>query len=318
MKQPLLSICIPSEGNVKWAMPTIESFYQDNLSFDLYEVICTDNGTGSDLSEAVKGLNYPNFHYFKTTSKGYVNQIDAFERSTGLFCKMQNSRSPLLPGMLQQLLNLAERYKNERPIIFCSNHALRFKEDITEYDTLDSFVRALDIFSTWSGGVCAWREDIDALRGAPYNETFPHVRYLYDVKGAKRFVIYNQCISKDLSDEGKGGTNPFRDFLLTYPGILKELLDNERISTDTFENMQQSLFRFMTNTYANEVLLPTKHAFDLSGLRDSMSIWYGDIKYYQLKVNAFFLLPKIIWGRWKKRLRMFAVKTVHAFRKNPS
>lgn len=118
MKQPLLSICIPSEGNVKWAIPTIESFYQDEVSFDLYEVVCTDNGKNSDLSEAIKGINYPNFRYYKTTSQGYVNQIDALERSTGLFCKLQNSRNSVMPGMLKELLDLAERYKNERPIIF--------------------------------------------------------------------------------------------------------------------------------------------------------------------------------------------------------
>lgn len=185
---------------------------------------------------------------------------------------------------------------------------------MAEYDTLDSFVRALGVFSTWSAGVCAWREDIDALRGAPYNEIFPHVKYLFDVKEKRRFVIYDKYISKSLSDDGKGGTNPFRDFLLIYPGILKGLLDSGRVSVETFEYMKKILFRFMAFCYANEVILPTKHTFELSGLRTHMSVWYGNYRYYQLIVTAFFLVPGIVWRRWKKRIRAFAVKIVRAVR----
>lgn len=302
-KRPLVSICIPSEGNVNWAIPTIESFYQDGVDLELFEVICTDNGKKDDLSVAIKRFDYPNFHYYRTTSKGYVNQIDALERSSGLFCKLHNSRSPLLPGMLRDILDLANKYMDCRPIIFCSNGSPRFKEVTTECATLDSFVRTLGISSTWSGGVCAWREDIDALHGTPSNETFPHVKYLYDCGDNSKYIIYNKRLANPLDDAGKGGTNPFRDFLWTYPNILKGLLDSGRITDETFNYMKETLFKFMRRAYINEIILPTAHTFDTSGLRDSMKEWYGDLRYCQLIVSAYLYLPQAIWGRLKRKMR---------------
>ena len=96
----LLSICIPTNGIVDWVIPAIDSIYSQGVDISLYEVVVTDNGKKNDLQDAIKKYNQPNFHYYKTDSQGFTNQIDAFEKCKGIFCKMLNHRSMLLPGSL--------------------------------------------------------------------------------------------------------------------------------------------------------------------------------------------------------------------------
>ena len=51
MNEPLLSICIPTNGISKWILPTLEAIYSQNVDISLYEVVITDNGADSTLSQ---------------------------------------------------------------------------------------------------------------------------------------------------------------------------------------------------------------------------------------------------------------------------
>ena len=108
---PILSLCIPTNGIVEWVVPLIESIYVQNVDNALFEVVITDNGDSEKLSQILSKYEYPNLYYYHTTSKGFTNQINAFEKCNGLFCKMLNHRSRLLPGSIDKMISIIRKYK---------------------------------------------------------------------------------------------------------------------------------------------------------------------------------------------------------------
>ena len=189
--QLLLSICIPTNGIVEWVIPVIDSIYSQGIDNNLFEVVVTDNGESEKLGEAVKMYEYPNFKYYKTTSKGFTNQIDAFEQCNGLFCKMLNHRSKLLPGSIEALLNLVRKYQDTKPIIYCAEGHAKGGE-LIECASTDEFVQLLGVWTSWSCGTGAWKEDLNNLRSRAINSMFPHTVFLFDLRREEdsKYVIW--------------------------------------------------------------------------------------------------------------------------------
>lgn len=86
-RKPILSLCIPTNGILKWVIPTLESIYTQNVDNNLFEVIITDNGQDSELQKALGLYNYPNLSYIKTNDSGFLNLVTCLEKGHGLFCK---------------------------------------------------------------------------------------------------------------------------------------------------------------------------------------------------------------------------------------
>ena len=86
----LLSLCIPTNGAVKWVMPVIESIYAQGYDLTKFEVVITDNGKDSQLSEHISKLSYPNLRYRQTKDEGFLNLVTCLKDGRGLFCKMIN------------------------------------------------------------------------------------------------------------------------------------------------------------------------------------------------------------------------------------
>ena len=63
MKNPILSICLPTNGSVQWVIPTLRSVYEQGVDLSLFEVVITDNGENSKLAEALIDFDYPNLRY---------------------------------------------------------------------------------------------------------------------------------------------------------------------------------------------------------------------------------------------------------------
>ena len=158
-KQPVLSICIPTNGNVEWMIPVVESIYAQEVDNNLFEVVITDNGSKDDLERALQTYCYPNLRYFKTIAQGFSNQIDAFEKCSGLFCKMLNHRSKMMPGSIEKLVALVDRYKGEKPILYCAEGKAE-GGDVIECNSTNEFVRRLSFWISWSAGTGAWKEDL--------------------------------------------------------------------------------------------------------------------------------------------------------------
>ena len=264
----LLSICIPTNGIVEWVVPVVDSIYAQGIDTSLFEVVITDNGATSDLMEAVKKYKQDNFHYYKTTSKGFTNQVDAFEKCNGQFCKMLNHRSKMLPGSLVELINLVKRYKDTKPILYCAEGNAKGGEFI-ECRNVDEFVRSLSYYVSWSAGTGVWREDILDVRRKPIDNSFPHTVFLFNLRKESRYVIWNKRYEEMIDDAGKGGYDLYDTFAVHFLNLIKGLLDSGRIRQKTFNIVKNDLFGFLTVLYKNEIILPTKHTFILKNIKTS-------------------------------------------------
>ena len=286
-KQPILSICIPTNGIVEWMIPVVESIYAQKVDNDLFEVVITDNGGKDDLEKALYVYDYPNLHYYKTTAQGFTNQIDAFEKCSGLFCKMLNHRSKMIPGSIDKLIALVERYKEEKPILYCAEGNAKGR-NIIECANTDEFVRNLSYWVSWSAGTGAWKSDLADIRKKEINTMFPHTLFLLGLRKESKYVIWNETYELMASDAGKGGYDLFHTFGVVFLDILHELLDRNHISSSTFESVKHDLYEFLRGLYLNEVLLPTKHTFIIQNVAESMDVYYGRYYYWKMVAWAYY------------------------------
>ena len=137
MNEPLLSICIPTNGISKWILPTLEAIYSQNVDISLYEVVITDNGADSTLSQDLELYKYDNLHYVRTNDSGFLNLVTSLECGNGTLRKMLNHRSVIIPGTIERWLSFAEKYKKTKPVLFFSDFRLK-KGGCIECENIDS------------------------------------------------------------------------------------------------------------------------------------------------------------------------------------
>lgn len=288
--QLVLSLCIPTNGMVEWVIPVLDSIYSQGVDNTLFEVVVTDNGGKPDLAEAVKIFNYENFHYYQTTSLGFTNQIDAFEKCSGLFCKMLNHRSRMLPGSIKKIIDLVEKYKDEKPILYCAEGYAK-GGDIIECDNIDDFVRSLSYWISWSAGTGVWKTDLVNLREKEINSMFPHTLFLFGLREETKYVIWNGVYEKMSNDVGKGGYDLFKTFGVSLLDILNNLRILERISLETYISTKKDLYRFLCKLYFKEALLPSKHTFIIQDVATSIDVYWGRFYYYKMLLLAILRFP---------------------------
>lgn len=300
--KPIVSLCIPTDGNVQWVIPVIESIYSQDVDNDLFEVIIADNGTESNLSDALSAYNYPNLKYFRSDCKGFTNINFSLTKANGMFRKMINHRSCLLPGTLKSIIELIEKYKESRPIIYFSDDKIPSDEDIIECDNFDDFISNLHYWISWSAGIGVWEEDVSKLAKLNPNEMFPHIAIMLDIRNDSHCVIWNGKYQKMLNDAGKGGYNLYHTFAEVFLNIMLNYVKIGKISQSTYKKTKKRLFSFLTRLYFQEVMIPSHHNFDLTGIRHSMSTHYSKIGYILMITSATYFYLKYKLKKIIKRI----------------
>lgn len=288
--QPILSLCIPTNGAVQWVLPVLDSIYNQNYDQNKFEVVITDNGKDSQLIRYFKDYDYPNLRYIPTNDEGFLNLVSSLKEGQGLFCKMINHRSVLEPGTIEEMIELVERYKDSQPIIYFSDGNVK-GEEVIECKDLDKFISNLSYWASWSAGIGFWRKDIEHIGSVELDMMFPNASLLLNLRKESKYVIWNKKYEQMGDDAGKGGYDLFDTFAVHFLDIIKGLLVNARISQQTFNVVKNDLFVFLTALYKNEVILPTKHTFILKDIKNSMKVYYGISGYWRMVVKAYLLVP---------------------------
>lgn len=283
--QPILSLCLPTNGAVHWVIPTLEGIYSQGVDASLFEVVITDNGEDSRLGEALLQYDYPNLRYIPTKDKGFTNLITALKLGKGLYCKMINHRSVLVPGALQMMIDLVEKYREEKPILYFSNGYLDDKE-IVECPSVDAFVYSMHYLATWSAGVGLWQVDNAKLNDIQLNDLFPQSALMFDLREESAYVICNREFQKMQDEEGKGGYDLFYAFAVEFPNIWKALLTQKRISTATYEYVMKKMYGFIYSLYCQEVLHKSKHTFIIQDVAKSIMVNYGLKGYLRIVIES--------------------------------
>lgn len=299
-KLPILSICIPTDGSVKWLLPVLDSIYSQDVNQDLFEVVITDNGQDSQIPLYIRKYNYSNLRYKQTNDSGFMNLVSALKDGNGVFCKMLNHRSVLHPGTIEKWIEMIKQYKETKPIIYCADANVK-GADIIECKNIDEFLINLSVYTTWSAGIGFWKEDIQRIDSIKIDEMYPNTSMLLNIRENAKYVIWNYKYQTMEDGSGKGGYDYFQTFAVRFLDIINLLRIQGRIRNETFSTLKWDMYKFLNLRYLEEVLLPTKHTYLLTDIKSSFNIYYGEYYYWKMVFNCIINYPYNITKHWIRK-----------------
>lgn len=301
----LLTLCIPTNGVVKFVLPVLESIYSQNVDDSLFEIVITDNGKDSKLETAIVDfLQHGNLFYYKSELQGFVNQVDSFKHSNGLYIKMLNHRAKLRSGFLSEMIEIVKKYKDTQPVLYFSNGVLAGGEFLS-CKNFDTFVRTMSFYSSWSAGLGLWLKDKAILDRIEYNQMFPHASILFEMRMESEYVICNKEFMDMGNEQMKGGYNIFHAFAVIYLDILKDLNKRCRISKETFNSVKYDLRDFLSTWYYNIFLVQNQFTFVYDNYEQHILVNYNKCDLFYIKVRAELLRIKLLL---QKQFRIIKVK----------
>lgn len=294
MNNPILSLCIPTNGVSEWVFPVLESIMSQGCeSFD-FEVVVTDNGSNVDFKE--KMVAYRKMHecvqYYETDALLFLNEIESYRKAKGKLIKFVNHRTKLVPGSLFRLIEYAKANKNTKPVTYFANGKLGNDKQICQYKTFDDFVKNLSYWSSWSTGMTIWKEDFEKLFRdiSSFNELFPHTNVLFAEKNRNNYVIDNTIIFDEIPQgkKPKGRYDLFYAFGVEFPAIILELYRSSNISASTLKKVLHDNLTFIANLYFQYLIKKSYCSYNLNGLKDMYGIFYtrNDL-YHELLKHIF-------------------------------
>ena len=312
LDNPILSLCIPTNGAVNWVVPVLNSIFSQGCDDSLFEVIVTDNAKNSEMQKAVENFGCKNLRYYQSDAQGFYNIVDSFQCAKGIFCKLINHRAKMTDGSLNKLIGLIERHKEEQPVIYCTNGVLGNDKEELICKNLNELVWNLHYYCTWMAGIGIWRKDIPNLEGIVFNKMFPNTTILFEQRQCdSKYLLWNVPYFYQQDGKGKGCYNLFHTFAVVFPEMLNDLQIRKRITENTYSKVMNDLYGCLKDFYRSYVLLRSDSSFDITNIRQNMSIYYPWYKYYQMVWSckkSFYVDSYRDWGHLmrlsiKRRLR---------------
>lgn len=308
MSQPLLSICIPTNGIPELVFPVLDSiFSQKDVDKSLFEVVVMDNGHNEEFQHKITEYinRYKNLIYRQTDAYEFLSEAECYKAASGLFIKFVNHRTKLLPNTIAYLLKFIDNNIADKPSVYFANGVIKGIDKVVEYDSFDGYVRGLSYWSSWSTGMGFWKEDFERIpEDTKFNTLFPHTTILFNEKHKKRYIIDNTILLDEIlvSHANKGKYNLFYAFGVEYPGIISDLYRIGAISCETFLKVKEDNFGFIAGLYYNFVFKKEKCSYDLSQKEDTLNVFYS---YKKVKHQ---ILPLLLRGIGGKILRILRIK----------
>lgn len=300
MGKHLLSICIPTNGVARWVVPTLENLYNLGSDESTFEVVVADNGgEDSDLADVVKKFEeHPNFRYIPTDVKGFYNIVENFSLAKGDYMIKLNHRCILHKGMIEYIIEQAEKYYYEKPLMFFSNGNVKLGR-IQEYDTFDAFMYDFSYWSSLSEGLFFWKEDIMRIPNIKFAPMSPNVSLMFDSREKKKFVLIDTRICHDQDASGKYGYDLFNTFAVLYLDLVNEQRIDGYLSKNTFIKIKRDVLNFLSEVYMSIKYYGEFENYSLDGMKESLGVYYSENEYNRMLTHTkYCLLPKYALKRF--------------------
>lgn len=277
-KQPVISLCIPTNGVIEWVFPVLESIFSQDAEKDEYEVIVTDNGHNGEFAARMEEYirsGHPVI-YRQNDSYMFHNQLEALKEAGGEYLKFVNHRSPLEPGALKAMIALIRENREKKPPIFFSSG--RLKGDTIRCGSFDEFVRNLGQYASWTTGVGIWKTEYERVRDhLTVDRISPHSCLLFSDRKAEEYLICNAVFCRELTEDHskKGNYDVFKAFGVEELSITQKLYIDGDITADTLKSVKRDYRKMVTYCYTEFCLLRRPCSYDLSGFDDAMGIYFS-------------------------------------------
>lgn len=280
IQEPFVSLCIPTSGVAKWILPVLDSIYAQNIPRTLFEIVITNNGPQNEQldAEILKMMSlYGNIKYQYNKSEPFVNEIEAYKLASGKMIKFINHRTLLKKNALKSYLVTAFFLWGIRPHIYFSNGVLK-QNKLMQFFSFDEYLMQLGHWSTWSTGMCFWKEDFEKYKEEEeYNELFPHTNILFKDVSSKCYFINDMTYLHEMpvGNTGKGNYDVFHAFAVEFPNILIDLKKRNIISEVTFQHVKKEVLAYIAFMYHGYVLNEKETSYDLSGYSKAIKQYYS-------------------------------------------
>lgn len=291
-----LSICIPTNGRIEIVRQTLDSIYNEcKVDFADFEVVLSDNSSNDELLLLLEAYKqFPNIIYGKTNSEGFLNSINALTMGNGQFLKLHNNYTMFTSEGLEKLVSFIKQEYDNKPVVFFKNSG---KKGIVFHNSFDEFCSDLSFWNSWSTGFSIWKTDFEDVVKVNLNAMFPHTSLLLLQSSKEKFLINDEIYFANQDVPKKGGYNLFRVFAVTYLEMMEEQKIKGSISGKSFEKIKKDLFfDFLIDWYCNTKLFKNEYTFDLKGIKESVSVYYGTKGYFKLKFlsQVHFIKSKLV------------------------
>lgn len=277
MNEPILSLCLPTNGVIEWVFPVLDSIYNQNADLNMFEIIVTDNGDNKEFENKMLRYkeNYSNLIYKKTTSYMFYNQLDALKLANGKYLKFVNHRGLFVDGALEKMIELVCKNEENKPVIFFGNGVL--KDNVYKLKNFDDFVSTIGHLASWTTGVGIWKDDYDKIpENIKIDKISPHSCILFSERHKNEYLIDNSIFSKEIVvDQSKKGTyDLFKGFAVEEITITLNLFIDGDISANTFKKVKNDYKKFVADLYWQYIIEKRPCSYDLFGFEDAMGIFF--------------------------------------------
>ena len=132
MMQPLISLCMPTNGVSEWVFPVLESIYAQHVKQKWFEVIVTDNGNNRKFQTEMEAYErrHENLYYYPSCTNEFMSEPDAYRHARGIFIKFLNHRTRLTDGALLYWIQFVKKYKSEKPVVYFKNRVVKRRKKL--------------------------------------------------------------------------------------------------------------------------------------------------------------------------------------------
>lgn len=252
-KKPLVSICIPTYNRCELLKKNINSIIcQKEFKDGLVEVVISDNASDDDTEKVGRTFadKYPNIKYFRNKENCRENFQLVLGRATGILRKLNNDRLLFVQGGLKVLCETAERYINERPVLFFSNGIHGQVDD--RILNFHDFVVSESFWVTFIGYFSIWEDECVGIENDLENEAHPmlwQVRKLYEITEKKGIAVVcdKQIMIEEVPEKKDVSYSLYNVFYKDYMEILEPYCDRKLLDMYDIEYLQKDLlYNFFT------------------------------------------------------------------------
>jgi hypothetical protein len=202
------------------------------------------------------------------------------------------------------LVDFVNNNLSKKPITFFLNGACEPPEKENYFSEFDSYVYGLKNFSSWSGGISCWKDDLNNILNSSNTvcELFPHTIFAFYFEENRLYNIENKELFEDIlsTPKNKGNYDIFYAFGVEYVDIICDLEKKNLIAETTRKYVLQENEDFIAKIFLFYVILKKKCSYDTSSYRKSLNCNYS---YKKIKKKAMGILIKQLANRASSLIR---------------
>lgn len=314
VKQPLLSVCIPTYNRSTFLQEALRNLLDNQKTCEFcVEILISDNCSTDETGSVVetyisKGLKCRYVHNEENIGPD-ANFVQCFNLAKGKYIWLIGDDDYLEPGALQIVCESLENYEYGLVHIKLSNNeVLR-----TEYNKVSNFLSDINIMITFMSANIINRTVVSSIKGQDYFGTFL-VQVPYYIGAAlaytRNLILEANVLSTGHNSAANGGYNFFTVFMVNYFSIWREFIKKGYLSPKDYEYIKKETFeRFHLNYIYRHLIGQPNQALDMSGCIKTTLRYFGMNLY--LYTNLLRKCGNYYWMLLRHKVHMVRMKTMY-------